>query len=320
MILVCGGLADSVTELVCARLDDCGYAYRLLDMGYYPSGFQINWHWRDEGPEGYITTADWKLDLADLTGVFVRYLGAEGRVPPANVAPGNVPAMYAEYDSGLMALLEGLTCAVVNRVRGGMSNGSKPYQALLVRRCGLLTPPTLVTSDPDAARHFYDECNGEVIYKSLSGIRSIVRRLQPDQLPRLSLLRNGPAQFQVFIPGLDVRVHTVGEQLFATRVRSDAVDYRYASREGRKVEMEPTTLPPAVADSCLNLACRLDLLTTGIDLRETPEGEYYCFEVNPSPGFIYYEKNSRQPISAALADLLHTGVHSPAQHAKEMPM
>jgi len=320
MILVCGGLADSVTELVCARLDDCGYAYRLLDMGYYPSGFQINWHWRDHGPEGYITTADWQLDLADLTGVFVRYLGAEGRAPPPDVLPRNVPAMYAEYDSGLMALLEGLSCAVVNRVRGGMSNGSKPYQALLVIRCGLLTPPTLVTNDPDAARRFYDECNGEVIYKSLSGIRSIVRRLQPDQLPRLSLLRNGPAQFQAFIPGADVRVHTVGEQLFATRVRSDAVDYRYATREGRKVEMEPTTLPPMVAESCLNLARRLDLLMTGVDLRETPEGEYYCFEVNPSPGFIYYEKNSRQPISAALADLLHTGVPSPAHHAKEMHM
>jgi len=201
-----------------------------------------------------------------------------------------------------------------------MSNGSKPYQALLVIRCGLLTPPTLVTNDPDAARRFYDECNGEVIYKSLSGIRSIVRRLQPDQLPRLSLLRNGPAQFQAFIPGADVRVHTVGEQLFATRVRSDAVDYRYATREGRKVEMEPTTLPPMVAESCLNLARRLDLLMTGVDLRETPEGEYYCFEVNPSPGFIYYEKNSRQPISAALADLLHTGVPSPAHHAKEMHM
>jgi glutathione synthase/RimK-type ligase-like ATP-grasp enzyme len=289
-------------------------------MGHYPGGFQINWHWHDDGPEGCIHTTAWTLDLAELTGVFVRYLGAEGRAPPPNVVSTNVPAMYAEYDSGLMALLEGLRCAVVNRVRGGMSNGSKPYQALLVKQCGLLTPPTLVTNDPEDARRFYDELNGEVIYKSLSGIRSIVRRLQPDQLPRLSLLRNGPAQFQEFIPGEDVRVHTVGEQLFATRVSSDAVDYRYATLEGRKVEMEPTTLPTAVAESCLNLARRLDLLMTGIDLRETPDGKYYCFEVNPSPGFIYYEKHSRQPISAALADLLHTGVRSPAQHTKEMLM
>ena len=32
MILVCGGLADGVTELVCSRLQDCCYPYRLLDL------------------------------------------------------------------------------------------------------------------------------------------------------------------------------------------------------------------------------------------------------------------------------------------------
>ena len=104
-----------------------------------------------------------------------------------------------------------------------------------------------------------------------------------------------------------MRVHTVGDQLFATRVHSETVDYRYASREGGNVEMEPATLPPAVAESCLQLARRLDLLLTGIDLKETPDGNYYCFEVNPCPGFLYYEKHTHQPISTALADLLHHG-------------
>jgi glutathione synthase/RimK-type ligase-like ATP-grasp enzyme len=307
MILVCGGLADSVTELVCARLVDCGYPYRFLDLGSYPSGFQINCHWQCSRPTGYIAGPDWKLDLDQLTGVFIRYLGPEGRVPPPDIAPDAVPAMYCEYDTGLMALLEDLPCAVVNRIGGGLSNNSKAYQALLVRQCGLLTPPTLVTNDPAAAHRFYEDCHHEVIYKSLSGIRSIVRRLKPEQLVRLSLLRHGPAQLQSFIPGENVRVHTVGHQLFATRVHSEAVDYRYASREGRNVEMEPTVLPPAIAESCLRLARQLDLLMTGIDLKETPDGEYYCFEVNPSPGFLYYEKYSGQSISTALAELLHHG-------------
>jgi glutathione synthase/RimK-type ligase-like ATP-grasp enzyme len=320
MILVCGGLADSVTELVCARLMDCGYPYRLLDLVSYPVGFQIKWHWKSAGPTGYIAGPDWKLDLDELTGVFIRYLGPEGRLPPPNIAPGDVPAIYAEYDTGLMVLLEDLPCAVVNRLGGGMSNNSKVYQALLVRQCGLLTPPTLVTNDPEAARRFYEECQGEVIYKSLSGIRSIVRRLKPEQLARLSLLRHGPAQFQSFIPGVNVRVHTVGDQLFATRVYSEAVDYRYAGREGGQVEMEPTTLPPAVAESCLRLARQLDLLMTGIDLKETPAGDYYCFEVNPSPGFLYYEKYSGQPISTALADLLHHGLKPLLDDERRAPM
>jgi len=204
-----------------------------------------------------------------------------------------------------MALLEDLPCPVVNRLGGSMSNNSKMYQALLIRQCGLLTPPTLVTNDADEARQFYEGCNGEVIYKSLSGIRSIVRRLKPEQLSRLSLLQNGPAQFQKYIPGENVRVHTVGDQLFATRVHSGSVDYRYAGREGNKVEMEPTTLPPEIEESCFQISNKLNLYLTGIDLKETPNGSYYCFEVNPCPGFLYYERHSGQPISKALADLLY---------------
>ena len=320
MILVCGGLADSVTELVCARLEDCGYPYRLLDLGRYPVGYRIRWHWCGDDPVGYIAGPDWQVDLSDLTGVYVRFLGPEGRVPPPDIAPGAVPAMYSEYDTGLMVLLEDLPCAVVNRLGGGMSNNSKAYQALQVRQCGLLTPPTLVTNDADAAYQFFEDCRGEVIYKSLSGIRSIVRRLQPEQLSRLSLLRHGPAQFQAFIPGENVRVHTVGNDLFATRVHTEAVDYRYASKDGHKVEMEPAVLPLAIAESCMRIARELDLLLTGIDLKETPDGDYFCFEVNPCPGFLYYEKFTGQPISTALAGLLHQDARSALNEERSMPM
>ncbi|HEX5325616.1 MAG TPA: hypothetical protein VFW75_03010 [Acetobacteraceae bacterium] len=307
MILVCGGLADSVTELVCARLTDCGYPYRLLDLAGYPAGVRVNWHWEGSGPAGYIAGADWRVDLHELSGVYIRFLGSDGRLPPRNVGPDAASAMQYEHDTGLMVLADDLPCTVVNRLGGGMSNNSKPYQALLIRRCGLKTPSTLVTNDPSMAQQFYDECRGEVIYKSLSGIRSIVRRLQPEQLSRLPLLRHGPGQFQSFIPGTNVRVHTVGDRVFATRVRSEAVDYRYARLDGHDVEMEPTTLPAAIAESCLRLARELDLLLTGIDLKETPDGDFYCFEVNPCPGFLYYERFTGQPISTALADLLRDG-------------
>jgi glutathione synthase/RimK-type ligase-like ATP-grasp enzyme len=138
----------------------------------------------------------------------------------------------------------------------------------------------------------------------------------------LPLLRHGPAQFQAFIPGTNVRVHTVGDELFATRVHSEVVDYRYAGREGGEVVMEPMTLPPAVAEACRQVARRLDLLLAGIDLKETPEGEYYCFEVNPCPGFLYYEKHTGQPISLALAELLRAGRQpAPLMERREpMPM
>lgn len=307
MILVAGGIADKVTELVCARLIDCGYAYRLMDLGRYPSGHGIAVRWTSAGPEGSIRGPDWQIDLADISGVYVRFLGPEGRLLPPDLAPATATTLRAEADTALMALLEDLPCPVVNRLGGGMSNNSKPYQALLLARAGLRVPPTLVTNDPEAARAFRAE-HGELIYKSASGVRSIVRRLDPERVDRLGLLRNGPAQFQRFVPGQDVRVHTVGERLFATRVTSDAVDYRYARRDGLAVEMEATELPASVASACRRITRELELLHAGIDLRETPDGEWYCFEVNPCPGFLYYERQTGQPISTALAELLHGGV------------
>lgn len=303
MILVCGGLADGVTELVCARLQDCGFPYRLLDLARYPIGYSVTWRWTDAGPVGTITSPDWDLSINAITGVYVRFLGPEGRLPPQG-DPEDATALQFEADAGLMALLEDLPCPVVNRIGGGMSNNSKPYQALLLRRAGLTVPATLVTSDPAVALAFQAE-HGSVIYKSASGIRSIVRLLGPAQLGRLKFLRHGPAQFQAFVPGRNVRVHTVGDTVFATRIETDAVDYRYAHLDGLDVVMTPVTLPAAVHTACLRAARELGLTFTGIDFKETPDGEYVCFEINPSPGFTYYERHTGQQISTALAHLLN---------------
>lgn len=304
MILVCGGLADAVTELVCARLQRCGYPYRLLDLGRYPGGYRITAWWSTDGPGGMIASGDWTLNLAEISGVYLRFLGPEGRLPRSDLAAEDVAAIQAESDTGLIALIEDLPCPVVNRLSGGMSNNSKPYQTLIIRHAGLRSPSTLVTNDPSAARDFCDEHHGDVIYKSASGVRSIVRRVGPAQLARLDLLRDGPAQFQEFIPGRNVRVHVVGDRVFAAGVESEAVDYRYAHIDGQSVSMAEVALPPAVHQACVALAANLDLLFAGIDLKETPEGEWFCFEVNPCPGFLYYERHTRQPISTALAELL----------------
>ncbi|WP_276959102.1 ATP-grasp domain-containing protein [Allomeiothermus silvanus] len=310
MILVCGGLADVVTELVCARLEALGYPYRLLDLGLFPEGYRVAWRWAKGKPGGWVHGPGWTLHLSEVSGVFVRYLGSDGHAPLPELSPAMAEAVIAESQAGLMALLEHLPVLVVNRAAPSVSNHSKPYQALMVRDSGLQTPPTLVTSDPEAALEFYQRHAGEVVFKSLSGVRSVVRKMNPSDLERLHLLRHGAAQFQRYLPGDNVRVHTVGDEIFATRIRSEAVDYRYARRQGHAAEMEPTDLPDSVAEACLRLARSSGLHLAGIDLKQTPQDEWYCFEINPCPGFAYYEQRTGQPISAALAELLKAGLRA----------
>lgn len=203
---------------------------------------------------------------------------------------------------------------IVNRFRSMGSNGSKPYQAQLIRRSGLRVPETIVTNDPvrlDAFRRRH----GRVVFKSISGIRSIVTDLAPGEElndERAEALRACPVQFQAYVPGFDVRAHVIGQEVIATRVDSDGTDYRYAARDGLETQVRAWELDSGLARACVRLAAQLGLPFAGIDLRITPQGQVYCFEVNPSPAYSYYEANAGQPISMTLARYLIGDSHGAA--------
>jgi glutathione synthase/RimK-type ligase-like ATP-grasp enzyme len=52
------------------------------------------------------------------------------------------------------------------------------------------------------------------------------------------------------------------------------------------------------------MAADMGLLVAGIDLRHTPDDRWVCFEVNPSPAFVFYEEATGQPIANAIARAL----------------
>jgi glutathione synthase/RimK-type ligase-like ATP-grasp enzyme len=161
----------------------------------------------------------------------------------------------------------------------------------------------MVTNDPELVRAFYAR-HKRVVYKSISGVRSIVESLNDGALERLDQIRWCPTQFQAFVEGTNVRVHTVGAHVFATAIHPLATDYRYAAKQGSEVELEEFTLPDELAERCLKLARALGLAFAGIDLKLTPQGEVYCFEVNPSRAFSYYEAHTGQPIARAVVHYL----------------
>ena len=146
---------------------------------------------------------------------------------------------------------------------------------------------------------------GRVVFKSISGVRSIVRELDAADLSRLDQIRWCPVQFQAFVDGTNLRIHTVGDEIFATEIASSAIDYRYSQRQtGVPSELTATDVPDDVAERCVELARGLGLPFAGIDLKVTPDGDVYRFEVNPSPAYAYYESQTGQPISSALARYL----------------
>ena len=257
--------------------------------------------------DSILANGDATLTPSRCSGIYLRTMD-HTKLPEwagANEDRRRIEGMYCN----LWKLLddEALTTRVVNSPSVQLSNGSKPYQSIVIQAQGLDIPETCITSDEDVAHDFLTK-HAAVIYKSISGTRSIVKRVDEASLANLSRIRYCPVQFQECVTGDNVRVHVVGEQAIATRILSDAVDYRYASQEGKSTTLEPHDLSPEVAAKCVGLAHALRLPFAGIDLMITADGRTICFEVNPSPGYSYYEQHTGQRISHSLADLLAQGV------------
>jgi hypothetical protein len=246
--------------------------------------------------------------LQDVGGVYLRLMDDQ-LLPELDGEPPHSPRrrrIRALHDA-LARWSEISPARVVNRAAATMSNASKPYQGQLIRARGFAVPETLITNDPEQALDFRARC-GRVVYKSMSGVRSIVQTLEDGDLDRLGRIRWCPTQFQQFVAGTNVRVHTVGQAVLATAVATGATDYRYARRQvGEPAELTAIDLAEDLAERCVGLAAAFGLAFAGIDLKITPEGEVYCFEVNPTPAFSYYEGQTGQPIARTLACFLAGG-------------
>ena len=312
MILV-GGIADEgPTALVIDALETMGADYRVFDQRRAVSS-TITLEIADDAHGGAIggtlTIDGQPLALETVRGFFVRVM--DDNLLPAirELAPDAPERQRCRRLHDLVLQFADIAPArVLNRPAAMGSNQSKPFQAHAIRACGFDIPQTLITNDPDAAREFIERVWSEsdaAIYKSVSGVRSIVQKLEPRDLARLDRIRWCPTQFQRHVAGTDVRVHVVGRTVLAASIASDATDYRYAARQtGVDPVFAATELDPATRARCVQLAQRLELPLAGIDLRRTPDGRHVCFEVNPSPAFSFYEQRTGLPIAAAIARYL----------------
>jgi glutathione synthase/RimK-type ligase-like ATP-grasp enzyme len=304
VIVLWGVPGDGPLDAVHACLARINANFRLLDQrGAARSSATTRIEGRDLVLEIEEPGGAGRLDFKDVGAVYLRPIETERALPPEAIGDRAARLRADSVDRALIAWADLTTALAVSPPAAMAANNSKPYQLGLIKRYGFAVPDTIVTTDPEAVRAFAAR-HGRVIYKSVSGTRSIVNMLAEVGLERLEDVANAPTQFQQYVPGSDVRVHVAGEEIFATEVRSAAHDYRYASRSGDEVALAATTVPADVADRCRAMAAGMGLAVAGIDLRRTPDDHWVCFEVNPSPAFVYYEEATGQPIGLAIARTL----------------
>ena len=304
MILLCGIGSETPLRMVQDELQNLEIPFVLFHQRDFADAdiwFEVD----ASGVHGELRIGSAHYSLQNFDAAYIRMM--DDRVLPelsAEPVDSAVRVRCRALHETLTRWLEIAPGRIVNRGLAQGSNFSKPYQAQLIQQAGFLVPETLITNDPELVKHFH-ATHGTVIYKSISSIRSIVQTLTEKDYDRIERVRWCPTQFQAFVPGTNLRVHTIGTEVFPVAIAPEATDYRYApSQTGDAAELRDIELSEELSNRCCQLAKSLDLDFAGIDLKVTPDDRVYCFEVNPCPAFSYYELSTGQPIARALARYL----------------
>ena len=303
MILLCGIPSEPTFAMVCEQVEKQGAPAIIFNQRRFED-IDIEFEIKSGQIRGILRIAGLNHRLEDFYGVYTRLMDPRHLPEVEDEAPQSMllQRCFAVHYT-LMQWYNIAPVRVVSRTGPMGSNFSKPYQSQLIQKQGFLVPETLVTNDP-ALVHEFRERHAKLIYKSISSVRSIVQTFGEGDIQRLDHIRWCPVQFQRYIEGTDVRVHVVDDEVFATAVKSRSTDYRYAPQESDQAELRAFTLDDELERRCIGLSKSLGLTVSGIDLKITPENEVYCFEVNPSPAFSYYESQTDQPIAGAIARYL----------------
>ncbi|MDX2084283.1 MAG: hypothetical protein SFZ03_02715 [Candidatus Melainabacteria bacterium] len=293
MILIIGH-RDEHTQRVEAHLETLGQRVIYWNTQSFPAEASLSLHLGDFS-QSCLELHQERLFLSDIEGVYwYHYHG---------VRPGS-RTTDPEADVSLLNLFRSWQTNWVNPPASVMRHRLKIYQLQQVAQLGIRTPHTLVSNDIGSLQSFCEQMGGTIISKNYTGIgipqkltsASLASNLQADSSQRSMM----PAIFQEYIQGLDIRIHAIGDALFATELHTQ--DWTFVL--DRQVELRATSVPDDLAEQCQRIIQRLGLVFSGLDFRRTQTGEYVFIEANPSPQFGAYEAACHYPISEHVAKRL----------------
>lgn len=310
MILVVSYPGEEHTIDVMQRLERQGREVCLVDLSDFPARpLELSWS-SDDAPIYLMGGPSGSVNLKEARVAWwrrVRSFSIDSKI----VKPSHRAFAESETAQAVHGLFDALPCRWVNPRCADEAAHHKPYQWAVAHEIGLRLPRTLVTNQPDAARKFVGEMGeGRTIFKAfLASIEEWreTRLVRQDDLERLDLVRYAPVIFQEYIEGVDLRITVIGEKVFAAEIdarkTSYPVDMRMVIGE---TSIRPVELPPGILKSLLELQRRLGLDYGAIDMRRTPAGEYFFFEVNPAGQWLFVEQKTGLEISQAVTDFLST--------------
>jgi glutathione synthase/RimK-type ligase-like ATP-grasp enzyme len=309
VILVISHEQDPHAERVLRHLEADGRQVLLLNLSELPhrATLSIEYDRRGHPRIDYVRATGQSFALNSARAVWWRRPQAPDLSsvtdPQVNLFTAN------EWNEAINGLWQLLDARWMNDPTRDDAASRKARQLRVAAEVGLKVPRTLITSDPERAQRFAERAGVQTVYKTFSCTHAIwreTRLLRDEDLAQVDAVRVAPVIFQEFIPAdCDLRITAVGGKLFPAAIRSTpregAIDFR-TSMGDAAVGIEQ--LPAKISEKLAKLMTRLGLVYGAIDMRRTPDGDYYFFEVNTAGEFLFIEDRTQQPIARAIADWL----------------
>ncbi|MCT9929248.1 ATP-dependent carboxylate-amine ligase [Planotetraspora sp. A-T 1434] len=315
-VLVLTQDGDEHADHVVPMLVERGATVVRHDPARFPKDAALQAAFEPHGPaRRSLWLGDATVDLETLTAVWFRRPNSP--VVHDEIA-GDAAREYAERECGLLVrdIWESLDCRLFPARHSVLDFAQrKQHQLAVATRLGFEIPPTLITTQPDEVLDFYNRHEGRIVSKpygyqpmSSVGVMRYTEQVLPADLGYVDAVRFCPMIFQVYVPKrVELRVTVVGSEVFAAEIHSQASNrarHDWRSYDLKNTPHFPHRLPEDVHDRCLRLVRKLGLSYGAIDLILTPDGRYVFLEINPSGQYLWIERLTGLPISAAVCDFL----------------
>jgi|MDTC01.1.fsa_nt_gb glutathione synthase/RimK-type ligase-like ATP-grasp enzyme len=297
MILIIGHATDPTTVHSVRSARRSGHDVAFVELRSFLERGEFFWDSRAKNGYLELDDARYEFPSESITGIYCRLIDLSDRFT------GKVRRRMRARVIGLSKILNETDTFVVNRPGIDISNAAKVFHTELLRRIGFSIPEYILTNDAADARDFLERYP-DAIYKGASSAKTIATKVREEDFQRLHQLSHTPVLFQRRIVGDEMRVHVVGNEAFAERIITDAVDYRFDDAEKKMIA---AVLPPELLERAQHYRRQSGLSLIGIDFRVTPEGEFFVLEANPMPGYDGYDRRAGHAISDALFRLLARG-------------
>ena len=281
---------DPHTIGITKELDQLGESFIILDSFTPKDFFQIQF--KKGINSGMLNVHGQEIDLSDVKSVW--------NTSPLSIKIDNdlieesKNFVKAEWTEGISSLWNSFSPKWVNNPNSILSTVNRLKQLQLASNVGLKTPNTIVTNNPKRLESFFEECNEEIIAKTLHSSEGLsedkmifTTKLSKKDLEQATQLQYTPCMFQEYVPkNTELRVTIIGDifhaaEIFSQQSEKTKHDWRQYD-DFEKTPYKQIELSDNIKKTLLRLMKNMNLEFGAVDLIRTPNDEYVFLEVNPN--------------------------------------